>query len=333
MAKSSNASSSSFGLEFQSNAAIVLMIKNIEKASKIRVEGLKQDIEITLNDGKIIYSQAKSVFNTEDYSNVLTKLQEALESLNNVAKDRNVDTLIYVTNTPNPFRNIQTMNAFVGSITILNYDELNSICKNKIEEICNRNNYEFNRHFLSVCVLQFQGDGENRYKVIKDIINEFLYKIEVGDRGFGQKMLEIWQREFSINSSQKKISTTISKQQMIWPLIVLLCEIDREDALLVGLDDAEFEEIKNKYKTVISNNTERFTFISKVMTTYHEYKVRSTSTNKEKLFIEKHWHDYKDEFNIPTASPEIMEAVIKLSIANVLKHRYRISDIQKAVNI
>jgi len=333
MAKSSNASPSSFGLDFQSNAAIVLMIKNIERASKIRVEGSKQDIEITLNDGKKIYSQAKSVVDTGDYTNVLKKLKEALKSINDVAKDQNIDSVIYITNSPNPFSSIKTMNAFAGSITMLNYDELNSICKKKIEEICKKSNYDFNKHFLSVCVLQFQGDGGNRYKIIKDIINEFLYKISVGDRGFGQKMLEIWQREFSINSSQRKIKTTISKQQMIWPLIVLLCEMNREDSLLAGLDDAEFEEIKNKYEAAISNNTERFTFITKVMTSYREYILRSTSKNKKRLFIEKYWYDFKDEFNLPTASPEIMEAVVKLSISNVLNNRYKISDVQKAVKL
>jgi hypothetical protein len=333
MAKSSNASPSNFGVEFQSNAAIVLMIKNIENASKVRVDGSKQDIEIILKNGKIIYSQAKSVINTEDYANVITKLQEALKTLNDVAKEPNVDNLIYITNSPNPFNSIKTMSSFTASFTKLNYSDLSNICKNKIENICKKNKYNFDKNAFSICVLQYQGDGENRYKAIKDIINEFLNRISIGDRGFGEKVLKIWQLDFFINSSQHKLSTTISKQQMIWPLIVLLCEINRDDSLLAGLDDAEFEEIKNKYIAVISNNTERFTFITKVVSAYHEYKTHSDSSKPNEEFIEKYWHEFKDEFNIPTASPEIIEKVVKLSIANVLKYRYRISNIKKAVNL
>ena len=215
MAKSPNVSSSVFGWDFQSNAAIVLMIKNIEEASKIRIEGAKQDIEITLNDGKIIYSQAKSVNDPEDYTNVLSKLQEALKTLTDVAKEPDVDSLIYITNSPNPFSNIRTMYAFSSNITLLKYAQLSNVCKNKIESICKKGKYDLNKNLLSICVLQFHGDGENRYKVVKDIINEFLDKIGVGEKGYGQKMLEIWQRDFSLNASQHKLNTTITKKRMI----------------------------------------------------------------------------------------------------------------------
>ena len=50
--KNRNASASAFGWDFQVNAAILLMLENIEKAEKIRVEGKDEDIEITLNDKK-----------------------------------------------------------------------------------------------------------------------------------------------------------------------------------------------------------------------------------------------------------------------------------------
>lgn len=40
-----NASASAFGWEFQTNAAIVLFIRNIEEARSLRVEGAHEDIE------------------------------------------------------------------------------------------------------------------------------------------------------------------------------------------------------------------------------------------------------------------------------------------------
>ena len=46
----SNASASAFGWDFQANAAILLMLENIENAKSIKVEGRTEDIEITLNN-------------------------------------------------------------------------------------------------------------------------------------------------------------------------------------------------------------------------------------------------------------------------------------------
>jgi len=58
--KSTNAISVNFGFDFQSNAAIMLMLKNIKIATKVKVEGKKEDIEITLNE------EAKAVEKTAD---------------------------------------------------------------------------------------------------------------------------------------------------------------------------------------------------------------------------------------------------------------------------
>jgi hypothetical protein len=118
MAKSSNASPSAFGWHFQSNAAIVLMIKNIVDATSVKVEGATEDIEITLTDGSMIYSQAKSVFDIHDYTHVNKKLQDALKTLNNASKISKTRKLIYITNSPNPFNNKNTMLFLVEGLRI-----------------------------------------------------------------------------------------------------------------------------------------------------------------------------------------------------------------------
>lgn len=82
MPRSSNATASAFGWEFQSNAAIMLMLKNIEKASRVKVEGESEDVEITFSNGKMLMAQAKSVMNPDDISFVISKLEAALKTLN-----------------------------------------------------------------------------------------------------------------------------------------------------------------------------------------------------------------------------------------------------------
>jgi hypothetical protein len=81
--KSTNASASAFGWDFQSNAAIMLMLKNIKVATAVKVEGKTEDIEITLDNGNTIYSQTKAVFDPyNDFGNVIAKLKAGLKTLN-----------------------------------------------------------------------------------------------------------------------------------------------------------------------------------------------------------------------------------------------------------
>lgn len=331
--KSSNASASEFGWDFQSNAAIVLMMKNIKTASNVKVEGLTEDIEITLDNGKRLFSQAKSVFDPEDTTHVLTKLQDGLKTLNVAARETGVERLIYVTNSPNPFNNPKTMYAFCGGVTILDYASLPNDCQTRIEKHCTQKGYMIDFELLSVCVIQFNGDDENRYRIIKDLTNEFLHNLGVGNLGLGAEILAIWQRWFRENASQHNMIATISKKQMIWPLIVSVCDISSEDALLADCDDADFNEISHRYNAVISNNAERFEFITKVMSSYGEFKTELKSRERTKSFIDACWKQFENEYGLFCAEDSLRETVIKLTISKVIKSRYAIDSIKKGVNL
>lgn len=331
--KSSNASASAFGWDFQSNAAIMLMLKNMTSATSVKVEGDTEDIELCLGNSKMIYSQAKSVFKPDDYSNVITKLQAGLRTLDNAAKRANVSRLIYITNSPNPFNNNQTMYAFSGSLTNLDYGHLPDACKDKIEEIYLANNYSFDRAKLSVYVMQFHGDGENRFKVIKELTNEFLESIGLGDRGLGADMLEYWQSAFSNNATLRDTSITISKKQMIWPLIVSVCRVDKNDAMLADCDECDYGEINGRYRAIISNKAERFEFITKVMAAYSTYKPHMSSAQKTKEFIATQWPNYQDEFDAPNMDNDLLEKVVKLALGNIIRGRRIIAELKREVNL
>ena len=81
MPKASNATASAFGWEFQSNAAIMLMLKNIENTSKVKVEGENKDVKITFSNGKMPMAQAKSVMNSDGASFDIDKLEVVLKTL------------------------------------------------------------------------------------------------------------------------------------------------------------------------------------------------------------------------------------------------------------
>ena len=104
-----NASASAFGWDFQANAAILLMLENIQEAEKVRVEGKDEDIEITLADKTKIYSQVKAVIKPDDYSHVIAKLTAALETMNQAASNGDGCLYTYITNSPNPFNMIMNI--------------------------------------------------------------------------------------------------------------------------------------------------------------------------------------------------------------------------------
>jgi phage host-nuclease inhibitor protein Gam len=333
--KSSNSSASAFGWGFQSNAAIMLMLKYITTATSVKVEGDTEDIEIYLSNEKMICSQAKSVFKPDDYSNVIAKLQASLKTLNNAANAKNIDKLIYVTNSPNPFNETQTMYAFSGSLTTLSYDELPDLCKNKIEKLCKKHGYTFSRDLLFIYVMQFHGDGDNRFKVIKDLTNEFLEYIGVGDRGLGARMLDYWQNIFSNNATSHNFSAKISKEQMIWPIIVSICRVDRNDAECAECDDGDFEEIERRYSAIINNKTERFEFITKVLSEYVQYKCNQGMQSKQKTqeFLAVCWSNFQDEFHATNMNTTILEKITKIALANIIRSRNSINNLKEKVNL
>lgn len=329
--KSSNASASAFGWDFQSNAAIMLMIKNIEEAVKVKVEGQSEDIEITLNNGKMLMSQVKSVLLPNDFSHVKEKLGASLKTLNNAAKNSNVEQLIFITNSPNPFNDTTTMFKFSSPLNIVPFSELPYGCMQVINEICLLKKYDFDTSLLTVCVMQFHGESsEERYKVLTTLITEFLNRLGVRKISTND-LMTLWQHSFTINTSQ--VTTLITKKRMIWPIIALLCEVSEDDAYFEDYDDNDVTETIQNYRDVINNNSERFEFVSCILNDYNEFHPEMLSRERTKMFIKGKWQNYENSFDLRNTHSNIAEMVIRLTIANVLRGRKVISDIKGKVKL
>jgi hypothetical protein len=247
--KSSNATASAFGWDFQSNAAIMLMLRNIERASKVKVEGQTEDVEITLDNGKMLMSQVKAVLSPDDTSHVKEKLEAGLRTLNNAAKLSEVEQLVFVTNSPNPFNDTTTMYKFSSPVNMASFTELPAICQKTITDICSSKGYDFDTTKLMVCVMQFHGENdEERYKVLSSLTVEFLNNLGVHKLSTNA-LLTLWQHSFAVNATQ--LTATISKKKMVWPVIAILCEVGEEDAELEDYDDGDVAEILQKYRSVI----------------------------------------------------------------------------------
>jgi hypothetical protein len=328
---SSNATASAFGWDFQSNAAIMLMLKNIERASKVKVEGLTEDVELTFSDGKMQMSQVKAVIRPDDISHVKEKLEAGLRTLNNAAKLSIVEQLVFVTNSPNPFNDATTIFKFSSPLNTVPFAELPVACKQTITDICSSKGYDFDTSMLTVCVMQFHGENDDeRYKVLSTLTTEFLNTLGV-HKISTSTLLTLWQHSFAVNATQ--LSTSISKKRMVWPIIAILCEVGEDDAELEDYDDSDIAEMLQKYRNVINNNSERFEFVTRVLSDYNEFHPEMKSKDRTKKFTEESWQQYKNSIDLKSADAAIEEMVIRLTITNVLRSRKVITEIKGKVKL
>lgn len=331
MPRSSNATASAFGWEFQSNAAIMLMLKNIEKASKVKVEGESEDVEITFLNGKMLMAQAKSVMCPDDISFVISKLEAALKTLNKASRTANVEQLIYVTNSPNPFNDIATMYKFSSPLNMVPFSELPMSCQQTIGDICSTNGYSIDTSMLTVCVMQFHGESEDeRYKVLQSLTMEFLNSLGV-DKVSASQMLSLWQNSFRVNASQR--TSIITKESMVWPIIAIQCEVRETDVELEDYDESDVAEVLQKYRAVINNNSERFEFVSTVLSDFNDFYPAMKSKERVERFISERWEQYKNDFDLKNADSITEEIVIRLTLSKVLKSRRIITEIKGKVKL
>lgn len=331
MPKSQNATASAFGWEFQSNAAIMLMLKNIETASKVNIEGEIQDVEISFSNGDMLMAQAKAVESPDDVRNVKRNLETGLRTLDAASKISNVKQLIFVTNSPNPFNDKATMYKFSSPLNMVPFFELPLNCQQAINDICTTKGYCLDTSKLIVCVMQFHGEDLNeRYKVLQLLVREFLNKLGI-EKVSTEQILSLWQHSFKVNESQR--TTVITKESMVWPIIAILCEVRESDAELDEYDTADVTEILHKYKAIINNNSERFEFVSKVLSDFNEFYPAIKSKERVKRFISEKWEQYKNDFDLRGTDSDTEGMVIRLTLSKILKSRRVIAEVKGKVKL
>lgn len=330
--KSSNASPSVFGTDFQANAAIFLALENIKELAKLRMEGEKQDIELTLKNGKKLYAQAKSVVNAKtDYNNVRRNLKDALVSLSN-ADSNNIIKLIFITNSNNPFNDKESMAKFYGPPTEIEYKDLPDSAKKVIDDILKREKIYFDLNKLLVKYFMFETDNEReKYKVIRQEISEFINRLDLNISY--EELMDIWQHEVFKNGTKIDTEITINKKDMIWPVVVLAFRKNDCHKLLDEYDDGLIEEINKRYNATINNRIERYDVVTKVIYNFESCRIKGTSAKQSIInFIEDRWWEYIDLFSLESIQDvEIKEGVCKLILSKILDQRFTIDKIKKGV--
>lgn len=212
-----SAASGNFGMDFQTNAGIVIMLDYIKDMKSIKLEGNYEDIDIELSDGNHILAQAKSVVDaTNDFRSVRGNLKKALLTLSEgEAKVKNKTTrLIYITNSPNPFKDNESKPIFAYLSAIRHYNSIPESSRKLIDEYLTDISVPLNTDKLYIQSLPFETDENNeRYKYIYQKIRDFLEPLNHTSKipGLWKNTFTIWNENIFKNGSRRNKDLTLKK--------------------------------------------------------------------------------------------------------------------------
>ena len=330
------ANSVMFGFDFQSNAAIVLMIENMAELKTVRIEG-EEDIEIRLNDGTYILAQAKSVVKAStDFGNVRAKSEAAMKSLSESAQKVSAKQLIYITNSPDPFKDEASRPMFYGKSRV-KFEVLPDTTKEIISQWLSAIEKPLDKDLLTIQVIPFEtDDDEQRYKVIVNKISEFIGALDLHEPLYGlhKKLHSVWQDMFDKNGSKSDRDIRLSKKDVVWPVIVFVTskglyydDVER----YADIDEGEFEEIRSRYGDLIEDTCERFDIVVKAITDYGEK--RQSGRDSIERFVKEYWADYVRDFGLDGVEEPLKSSLTKVILHSVLKKKIAINKIKQSVNL
>ena len=330
---STNASDTLFGWDFQISAAIVLMLEDTEFISEVRVEGKTEDIEITMTDGEHIFSQAKALANPSDTKNVRKKLADALGTLNHASLSSATKKLIYITNAYNPLNESGSMPVFYGQAR-KSYSSLPDGGKKVIDSIISKKSLDnLDKDKLYIYTLPFEQDLQERYKVVLEKVKDFITAIKPVLSGIAQNVLDVWLQQLFGNATLHDTDIVLSKEDLMWPLIVIMCDNERSNPFIDQMEDGAYEEICMRYKNFIDCKSQKFTLTTRVTSDYQNYPKEALDGNAQVVeFIDKNWGNYSSEFSSGEVD-EATENLIKVTLYRIIQQRRLISDVKKKVNL
>ena len=319
------ATSTLFGFDFQTNAAIVLMLENIKDMDNIRMEGY-EDVEIGLNDGSFILAQAKSVVDGST-SKKSPNLKKALKSLSDAYSNcSSVKQLIYISNSSNPLDVSSEKQIFTIFPSHRKYNSLPAKSKKKIDEILSSIKGPFDKSKLIIQTFYFETDDEkekNKY-VVDYVIRDFINSIGINSI-IPSELHKIWHSDIFKSGTKRDHKLRLNKNDIVWPVIVLATNNMNFDD--VDLDDSETEEITRLYKDVINICTERYEFVTKVLSSYNCFQ-EGSKNERVRLFANSRYKDFMYLLDGITMNDEIKEILIKIILCNILKKRIQINGIK-----
>ena len=368
-----DASASSFGWNFQSNAGIFLFLHYIKDAESFKIESKLQDVEIALKGNKKILAQAKSAIDPSVDTQKKEKFKDAIISIAKSSKKEPEAHFIYISNESDTFDSVdkffdckvcayeecmtnikkeidETIESTIKSLqkkideieskeTKLNKDKKNKKKYNEIKELITKLKKE---NLFFSCIPRYFGSEQNRYGEIKNKIEHFLaHTLELSTHHtikILDNLFEHWHFLCEHNSTEKDIRKEISKADFVWPISVFLLkdvQYDIADCLSFPLELSLEEEVEEIFNKHEMIYHERFEFSNKVLQDYYDFRknVPPGERNIEKKFVQEHGCDYLDEFRQESFSDQKLEYVTKAFVYRILLNSKHLKGIGPKVGL
>ncbi len=335
MEKNRRANAVMFGFDFQVNAAIILMLENIKELRSLKLEGNYEDIELSLVNEEYILAQAKAIEKSStDFTHVRSNLKKALISLSEGAKKSNARKLILITNSPNPLNQDETRNLFWGPSWRL-FSTLPESSQKLINNYLSGIADPLDTEKFMIQVLPFETDDEQeRYKVVKQAVDDFVGELQLNVPGIGKRLMHIWKDEIFTNGTKRNDEIHLDKKDIIWPILVLVTDAKRyDDDFSDFVDSGLYDEIINRYQDVIDSYCQRCEFFIRVLCDYNEFTSSKRPAEKPIDFALSRWENYIDELTLKNADSEIQKGLIQIILYSIVRNRYTIDRIKKGVGM
>lgn len=271
-----NATPTNFGFQFQINVAIYFMFNYLKNIKSIRVEGKKQDVEVTLmNENKYMIQAKSTAINIYDNKNNSKKLREALESLAE-ADNKNVECLFYASNLINPL-NTTTKEFENNRIVTVKYSELSPKSQAKIDKqiannIDNGEIYNINRDKLVILKIPFFGDfPEERHNFIYEVAKITLTRMGENLANRHRDIIDYCEGKF-LNNSATNPKIEISKEEFCNWIILIEAENSSllEQYIDIGISELDYDEAYRKYQNYIDRKASSYENYTKVLSLYNK---------------------------------------------------------------
>lgn len=328
--KDTNASPSAYGWVFQVGAGITLMLDNVKDFTSMKMEGKSDDIEFTLPTGKI-YAQAKSVTQMGNQSTASTNLNAALKLLDSDKENGDAIRLIYITNIANPLSS-----KMASAFQYEHVYDFSTLSDEDQEKIKSKVSLDFPTEKFQIHILNFFGEGDNKFANIKTKIAEFL-RDAIGDPSYSKRLLDSWFETFMVNCSDKpsdQKELTLTKNDIMLPVIILVIDppLDENDFNRV-CDYDDYEELVQEYRNIIDRRSCDYPYSSKITGDFLQKRNFVADKNNYKYeYVKSEWRQYEQDFDTITDSYK-REAVIKLLLLTVIARRTKVKQIKEAAKL
>jgi hypothetical protein len=340
-----NASSSAFGWQFQTHAALVLMLRDIKDIDSIRVEGANDDIEIYYTDKHVDYAQAKARTTNEPGKGSPQRFKDALHTLVKDAQQKNCLNAIYVTNDEFPLGKSHNDIKF-GYDSFLTFSELSpdqqKYITAKLHELLNGESDADSliatlENHLAIYVMWFYGkDASTRTKATIRAIENFLAAIDPQSVSkYSVKLYSLWTDVLTSNAATLKTDVAVSKSELIWPLIVLLTEVNPSDKFFDTYDDEVVQDVIERYGQIIGETTERYDIISQVLSDFDQYKHDHHGISKQlrEEFTAQNIDQYRSLIGADALDTDEANCVTALVVKKIIANQGVIAEIKEKVNL